>query len=174
MTIKGILLAGAALCTISIAPALASSAPKVAIAAARTGGVVKTAMHAKTASALTYTFSVYTGVSVSTAYKVKTNLGATFYTWLSNDSLCQQPAKEKLSFPSGKKTTYAKLSAGVETYSEGCGAPTKFYGTVYYLDKRHAANQTDTFQSDLKAKFKNGGAKYDGSLFIDGTVAISK
>jgi hypothetical protein len=172
MSIKGILLAGAALCTIAAAaPALAKSAPHVHVLALHPGAVTKTAMHSNRAGDITYTFYVSTAVSTASSYKVKTNLGATFYTWLSNSSLCQEPKKEKLSL-STKKTKYAKLSTGVETYSEGCGTPNKFYGTVYDLTSKTAAGKVDTFVSDLKAKFKNSNGKEDGSLFIDISVAI--
>jgi hypothetical protein len=172
MTIKGILLAGAALCTVSIAPALASNAPKFSVAALRTGGIVKTAMRTPKASAVTYTFSVTTAISTKADYMVKTNLAGTFYTWLSNDSICQQPKKETVTL-STAQTVYALLSTGVESYSEGCGKPTFFYGDVYDLQTKKAKNKTDKFTSTLKATFKNSG-KFKGSLNIDVSVEIGK
>ncbi len=173
MSIKGILLAGAALCTISIAPAMAASAPRYSIAALHTGGIVKTAMRAPKASAVTYTISVSTAISTKAAYMVKTNLAQTFYTFLSNSTICDQPKKESVTL-STTKTVYALLSTGVETYSEGCSAPTKFYGDVYDLQTKKAKNKKDTFSSALKANFKNANGKMKGTLNINVTVAIGK
>jgi hypothetical protein len=173
MSIKGILLAGAALCAINAVPALANNAPHLHIAAMHQGGVVKSAMHTNGATNVTYTFTVSTGVSTKSGYKVKTPLAATYYTWESNGSLCTTPKKQKIAL-STKKTKYAALGTSVESYSEGCSAPTKFYGDTYELTSKKAANKTDTFSSTLSAKFKNGGSKYAGKLTLDVAVAISK
>jgi len=172
MSIKGILLAGAALCTIAAAaPALAKSAPHIHVLALHPGAVTKSHMHIGPDAKVTYTFSVSTAVSTSADYKVKTNLGATFYTWLSNSTICDQPKKEKVTL-SVSKTKYAALSTGVETYSEGCSAPTKFYGDVYDLTSKKGKGKVDTFSSDLKAKFTNANGKQKGSLILDVSVSI--
>ena len=118
MSIKGILLAGAALCAISAAPAFAANAPHMHIAAMHQGGVVKSAMHTNGATNVTYTFSVSTAVSTKAGYNVKTPLAATYYTWQSSGSICMTPKKEKVSL-STKKTKYASIAAAVETESEG-------------------------------------------------------
>jgi hypothetical protein len=175
MTIKAILLSGAALCTLSIMPALASSAPHIAAAAAHPGNVhVKTALHASKATNLTSTASVATGVSVSSSFKKKTPLSATFYTFYDSGSFCNSSQKESVKLAT-KKTKYAKLSTGVETLTGYCStAPTKFYGDVYDLRTKKAKNKTDTFTSTLVGKniHYNGGL-YDIKLNLDVSVAIS-
>lgn len=174
MTIKGVLLAGASLCTLTAGAAFAKSAPNVHVLAAHPGvghTVVKTSLHPKNAGTVTYTFSVYTAVSQSADHGVKTKLAATYYTFLSNSSLCQQPKKEKVTL-STKKTKYAKLSTSTETYSEGCGAPTTFYGDVYDLTSKKTPKTPDAFVSTLKAKFKNASGPQTGILNLDVSVSI--
>ncbi len=173
MTIKGILLTGAALCSLSLAPALAASAPHVHVTALHAGAVKKSAMKQAAPGAVTYTFSVSTSVSTASAYKNKTKLAGTFYKFNSNSSLCTQP-KEKVKLMT-KKTKYAKLSTGTETYSEGCSSgPTTFYGDIYDLQTKSAAGKTDTFASTLTAHFKNSSGKEKGKLTLDVNVAIGK
>jgi hypothetical protein len=174
MTIKGILLAGASLCTLGAGTAFANtSAPKFHVTAMRPGAarvVAKTSMHKPAAGHLTYTFGVYTYVSTASAYKTKTNLVGTFYKWNSSYSICTSP-KMKVKLAS-KKTAYAKLSTGTTTYSLGCSTPTKFYGDVYDLQTKSAAGSTDTFTSDLIGHFKSSGSKITGNLYLDVSVSI--
>jgi hypothetical protein len=174
MTIKGILLSGAAMCTLSIAPALAASAPKIVAVAAHPGHVhVKTSLHAGKASHLTSTISVFTSISASTAYKVKTPLDATFYTFFDSGSFCNSSQKEKAVLTT-HKTKYAKLKTGVETLTGYCStAATKFYGDVYKLKSKKAVGKTDTFTSTLKGKnIHYNGSVYDIDLNLDVSVAI--
>jgi hypothetical protein len=173
MSIKGILFSGAALCAISAAPAIAAEAPHMHIAAMHQGGVVKSAVHNKGATNVTYTFSVATSVSTASGYNVKTPLAATYYTFQSNSSICDAPKTESISI-SSKKTKYAKLGTSTETLSEGCSAPTVFYGDTYELTTKKAKNKTDTFSSTLNAKFVSSGTHYKGKLILDVSVAITK
>jgi hypothetical protein len=175
MTIKSILFVGAALCTLSIAPAFAKSAPSVAAVAAHPGQVhVKTALHAGKVSNLTSSIAVSTGVSIASAYKVKTPLSSTFYTFYDSGSFCNSSQKTKISLAT-KKTKYAKLSTGNETLTGYCStAPTVFRGDNYDLQTKKAKNKTDSFTSVLKGKkiHYNGGL-YDITLNLDVAVAIS-
>jgi hypothetical protein len=176
MTIKGILLAGVALCSISLSPALAkSAAPHIHVLAAHPGAAMKTVMQHKTTGALTYTFFVYESVSASSV-KQKTPLVYTFYTWDNSYDICDQPKSEKITL-STKKTTYAKLSTGVETYPGslyGCsgGGSLSFYGDVYELTAKKASGAEDSFVSDLKAKIHDTAGKFNASLNLDVTVFI--
>ena len=175
MTIKDILFVGAALCTLSVAPAFASSAPHIVAAAAHPGHAhVKTALHTGKVSNLTSTIAVSTGVSVASAYKVKTPLSATFYTFYDSGSFCNSTQKTKISLPS-KKTVYAKLSTGNETLTGYCStAPTVFKGDIYDLQTKKAKKKTDTFTSVLKGtKIHYNGGLYDITLNLDVAVAIS-
>jgi hypothetical protein len=173
MTIKGGLLAGVSICTICAGAAFAKTAPLVA--QMRPGhAVVKTAVHpGVTPANLTSTASVSTGVSTSADYKKKTNLLGTFYTFLHSGTFCNEP-KEKAVLTSGKKTSYAKLSTGSVSYSEGCGSPSKFYGDIYDLQKKTGAGKTDSFSSALKAhKVVFGGTTYKhGTLNLNVHVQI--
>ncbi len=174
MTIKGILLTGAALCTIAMAPAIAATAPRIAVAAAHpsVGHVkFKTPTHSRTTSHITETASVVTGVSASADYKVKTPLGGTFYLWHTGSSLCGEIPGEKIK-ASPKKTAYAKISTGTETNTTYCGAPIYFYGDVYELTSKTAAGSADFLTSALTAKVKLGSTKYDLDLNLDVTVEI--
>jgi hypothetical protein len=104
---------------------------------------------------------------------VKTHLIYTYYAYYDSGSFCgtkNGPTKQVLAT---KTTTYAKLGTAIESYSEGCGTPTKFYGITYDLKSKKAVGQTDSFQSDLKGKkiHFNGGV-YDINTYLDITVFI--
>lgn len=175
MTLKGVLLAGAALCVLSAVPALAKSAPTMAVGAAHVGHMqVKTPMHAGKIQHLTSTIAVSTGVSESADYKVKTPLPYTYYTYYDSGSFCNSKQKESVTLKT-KKTKYAKLSTGVETLSGYCStAPTKFYGDNYELTTKKAKNKTDSFTSTLVGKkIHYNGQVYDINTNLDVKVAIS-
>jgi hypothetical protein len=160
MTIKGLLLAGASLATFGASAAYAERAPTIHVAALHPGhAVVKTAMHSSKASNLTSTFLVYSSVSTAADYKVKTHLIYTYYAYYDSGSFCGTKNGKTKVILSTKKTAYAKLSTAVETYSEGCGTPTSFYGDVYDLTTKTAVGQVDSFVSDLYGKkiHYNGG-----------------
>ena len=109
-----------------------------------------------------------TDISIKADYMVKTPLAQTYYTFQSNGSICDAPKKEKISV-SPTKTIYAAIGTASETYSEGCSSgPTTFYGDTYTLSTKKAKNKTDSFVSTLTAKFVSGGAKYNGTLNLDG------
>jgi len=174
MSIKTVLLASAALCTLSLAPALAASAPPVAAAAAHPGNVhVKTAMHTGAIQHLTSSVSVSTGISASADYKVKTMLPATYYTFYDSGSFCNSSQKEKQVLAT-KKTAYAKLSTGVETLTGYCStSPTKFYGDNYDLTSKKGKGKVDSFVSTLTGKkiHYNGGL-YDIKVNLNVRVTI--
>jgi hypothetical protein len=174
MTLKHVILASAALCALSIAPALAADAPPVAAAAAHPGNAhVKTAMHRGPIGHITSTIPVSTGVSTSADYKKKTPLPDTYYTFYDSGSFCNSSEKQKQVLAK-KKTKYAKLSTGTETLTGYCStAPTVFYGDVYDLQTKKAKNKTDSFVSTLTGKkiHYNGGV-YDIDVHLDVSVAI--
>jgi hypothetical protein len=170
MTIKGILMAGAALCTVCAAPAFAKSAPKIAVVALHQGSrtVIKTPMHSTGDSKITSSGTIYTYVSAAD-YKVKTPLVETYYTYLSNSSICNAGNGKTYVKLSTKKTKYAKLSTGTETYSEGCGYPTVFYGDIYDLTTKKPKD--DTFVSSLIGKkIHYDGGKYN--ITVNFTIEV--
>jgi len=176
MTIKGILFAGAALCAIATAPALAATAPKVVISALHPGSAhVKTiAIHNKTTDHSTYTIGVTTGVSTSSDYKVKTPLYGTYYHWGTGTSPCSGIYPEKIK-ASTKKTAYAKIGTGVETFSTaetGCSSTDTYYGATYDLSTKSGVGKTDSFSTSLTAKLKEGKTTYDLDLVLDIAVEI--
>jgi hypothetical protein len=176
MSIKGILLAGASLCTISAGAAFAKSMPLVAALHPGSGhATIKTPLHLGPAQHLTSTFSVSTAVSQATDHKVKTKLAATYYTYFHSGTLCV-PQKEKVVL-STKKTKYAKLSTSTETYtySSCSGTPTVYYGDVYDLISKKTPKKPDTFVSTLKGtKIHFNGGVYDIDLNLDLSVTITK
>lgn len=176
MSIKGILMAGAALCTFSMAQAFAAEAPHFAAVAAHPGQAhVKTVLHAGRAQQLTSTASVYTSVSIASDYKKKTPLEGTYYTFYDSGSFCNSTEKMRVKLAT-KKTKYATLSTGVETLTGYCStSPTKFYGDNYDLQTKAAKNKTDTFTSTLVGKkiHYNGGV-YNINLNLDVSVSITK
>ncbi len=84
MRLKTILLAGAAMCAIVIAPAGASQAPNIHVTALHKGAVVLKTIHTLShapGSTYTFTASVETSISTASDYKLKTKLQSTFATW---------------------------------------------------------------------------------------------
>ncbi len=174
MTIKNILSGGAALCALRMAPAVASPAPHIIAVAAHPGEVhVKTSLHAEKPTTSCSTISISTGVSTSSAYKVKTPLSGTYYTFFDSGSFCNSSEHQRVKL-AVRKTSYAKLSPGTETYTGYCStAPTVFYGDVYDLRTKKAQGKKDTFTSTLVGKHihYNGGL-YDLSIVINVVVKI--
>jgi hypothetical protein len=147
MPIKRALLVGVSLHAIGAGTAYAKSTP-VLVAQMHPGrAVVKTALHSQKPTNTTYTYSVTTTVSTSADYKKKTKLAHSYFTFLNSGTFCN-PVKETVKLPT-HKTKYAKVSKGIESYSEGCGAPSKFYGDVYDLQTKKGAGNTDQFYSSL-------------------------
>jgi hypothetical protein len=174
MSIKGVLLAGASLCTICAGTAFAKSTPHLVAALHPNAGHVtfKTSLHPKNATDLTSTASVATGVTTAD-HLIKTKLAATYYTFLHSGTFCNPP-KQKVVL-STKKTKYAKLSTSTESYSEGCGTPSVFYGDVYDLFSKKVPKKADKFTSSLIGKnVVFGGTTYKkGTLNLDVSVTIS-
>jgi hypothetical protein len=176
MTIKGLLLAGASLATVGAGAAYA--APTIHVAALHNGfgnghAAVKTSMHHATVGSITSTYLVYSSVSTAADYKVKTNLKYTFYTYYNSGSLCDANAQKLKVKLSTKKTAYAKLSTGVESYTEGCATAVKFYGDVYDLTTKTAVGSVDSFVSSLEGKkIHFEGGKYNITLNLDLEVFI--
>jgi hypothetical protein len=175
MSIKNTLLAGAALTTIAAAPALAKDVPMFHVLALHAGTAVnKTQVHTPKGQNVTYTLSAYSTISTKADYGMSVPLSRTYYTFLSNSSLCMEPKKEKVTL-STTKTAYATLGTGTDTATlSGCSSPDTFYGDTYTLNTKKAKNKTDSFTSTLTAKFKNGSTKYNGKLILDVSVDITK
>jgi hypothetical protein len=159
MSIKRALLVGVSLYTIGASAAYAKSTP-VLVAQLHPGhAVLKTALHSQKPTNVTYTYSISTTVSTSADYKQKTKLAHTYYTYLNSGTFCI-PVKETVKLPS-HKTKYAKLRMGTESYSEGCGTPSKFYGDVYNLQTKKGKGNTDQFTSLLIGR----NIHYDGQVY---------
>jgi hypothetical protein len=165
------LLGGAAVCALATAPAMAGNVPAFHVTALHAGHAVnKTKIYQPGRTHLTYTYGVSSYVPASDL-GTAVNLIYTYYKWNSNASLCTQP-KMKVKVP--KKSTYAKLGHNTESYSEGCGSPTIFYGDTYDLKNAAGEGNVDSFQSDLIGKFSNGSTKYLGNLYLDVNVSIGQ
>jgi hypothetical protein len=167
-----ILLGGAAVCALTGTSAAAQAAPAIHFTALHGGRVVnKTRLHSphRCLRSDSCTEYVYTSVSASDLDK-KVKLIDTFYKLNSNDTLCSVP-KQELKVP--KKSTYGKVSAATETYSEGCASgPTTFYGDVYKLTNPEGEGKVDTFISRLKGKIQLNGNTYKETLYIIPYVTI--
>jgi len=174
MTIKGLLLAGASLATFGASAAYAERAPTIHVAALHPGhAVVKTPMHSSKVSNLTSTFLVYSSVSTAADYKVKTKLIYTYYAYYDSGSFCGTSNGKTKVILSTKSTAYAKLGTSTESYSEGCGTPTVFYGDTYKLTTKSAVGQVDSFVSDLHGKkIHFQGEVYDINTNLDLEVFI--
>ena len=164
MPIKRVLLVGVSLHAIGAGAAYAKSTP-VLVAQMHPGrAVVKTALHSQKPTNNTYTYTLSTTVSTSADYKKKTKLAHTYYTFLNSGTFCNPP-KETVKL-STRKTKYAKVSKGTESYSEGCGTPTKFYGDVYDLQTKKGVGSTDQFPSILIGR----NIHYDGQIYTEVTL----
>src|SRR5579862_6798773 len=163
------LLAGAALGALITAPVMAVPAhPAMIITALHMGKQanktnVRSPCTTSTHYKCDYTYSVYTTQSASAPRK--THLYATFYKWNSAPNgawtLCSNP-KQRLKVP--KRSKYARIDGGTETYSYGCpSGPTTFYGDLW-TNKTGVAGNVDTFVSSLKGKVKGPYQTYKVSL----------
>jgi hypothetical protein len=175
MSLRAILLAGAAVCCLAAAPAFAREhAPNIHLMAAT--GARAVAAHAKSKASDrsvvsdTYTTTFSVSISTSADYKKKTEIVGD--AWFSGS--CTEPATPKQAWKGlPKKTAYAKISTGtVETTlaSGACPGDTfKFYTVIYDLSTKQAVGDTDTFTGTLTAlKFLK---KYD--LYLDSTFDVS-
>lgn len=168
------LLGGAALAALTSAPAMAQqNHPAFSFMALHAGHVVsKTKLHNDRYHCFprsTCTFGVYSSVPASDLHKSVPLVG-TFAKFNSNSTICSAP---KTKIKSHKKSVYAKISTGTETYSLGCpSGPTTFYGDYYKLTDKSGEGHTDTFQSLLTGTFHNGSTKYKGRIVFDVSVAI--
>jgi hypothetical protein len=150
------LLSGAALCALAAAPAMARNVPHFNVTALHAGNVVnKTRIHSPGRQHLTYTFAVYSSVSIPASdLDKKVKVGGLVGT---NAFGCGVSAK----FKAPKKSTYGKVGIYTETYSDGCSSgPTVFYGQTYKLTNPAGEGHTDTFTSSMIYKFKNNGVKF--------------
>jgi hypothetical protein len=135
--------------------------------------VNKTQSHIPSKQHITYTYGVY---SEKTANARKTDLFGTFYRW--NDTtgghyttVCSRP-KQHLKVP--KKSVYARVDPGTETYLFGCpSGPTVFYGDVW-TNKTGVPGNVDTFRSSLIGHFGGPSGKYEGTLNFDVHVTIAQ
>ena len=159
MPIKRVLLVGVSLHAIGAGAAYAESPPALVAQMHAGRAVVKTGLHSQKPTNNSSTTVITTTVSTSADYKKKTKLLYTYYTFLNSGSFCPQP-QEKMKLAT-HKTKYAKVSTSTESYSEGCGTPTKFYGDVYNLQTKKGAGKTDAFYADLVGR----DIHYDGTVY---------
>jgi hypothetical protein len=159
MPIKRALLLGVSLYAVCAGAAYAKSTPALLAQMHPGHVVVKTALHSQEPPNITYTYTITTTVSTSAGYKKKTKLAHTYNTFLNSGTFCNPP-KETVKLPT-HKTKYAKVNKGTESYSEGCGTPTKFYGDVYDLQTKKGAGNTDEFTSILLGR----NIHYNGTVY---------
>lgn len=168
------LLAGAALCALGAAPAIAQqNHPRFHFTALHGGRVVnKTKMYNQDATYVTYTFGVYTSVSFSRGYGHRVHLAGTFYVW-SSSSICHlNRTKFRVDH---KKTEYGKASVGTETYSFGCpSGPTSLNGMNYKITDPNAEGHTDHAAITYKTTFVDNGTKYKAKINLDVSIDILK
>ena len=154
MTLTKILLAGAAVCALCTAPALA--APKLHLAGAE-DNILKVkpgSVHSKTNRAQPGITDVTYTLTLSGSYPpVKTPTLLWAYTW-QNVNTCIPPKHESLTLPT--KTKGAKISVGTTTGpTSACPSSTfTFYGPMYDLKKQ--TKQDGNFTADLIAKKYSG------------------
>ena len=156
MTFTKTLLAGAALCALCSAPALARQAPNVHLQGLDGARAKITANHSKStaspdAKSFTTTVTFSGTIPEASFYKTPTLLWAE--AWI-NNSTCVEPPNQK--FTTQKTTANAKISGGTVTGSTtSCTTSTfTFYGPVYDLKSKTATS--DTFTSKLVAKHASG------------------
>jgi hypothetical protein len=161
------LLSGAAISVLTAVPVVASNAPILHLMALHGGRVVnKTKMPNRGATHVTYTFAYYSSQSANAPPKA--HLVSTFYAFSSTD-ICNL-SKQRLEVP--KKSIYAKIGKGTETYSLGCpNGPTTFFGDTW-TNKTGKSGDTDFFVSKRIGKFEKNGTKYKETLNMDVTVFI--
>ena len=167
-----ILLGGAALSALAITTAMAQQKHSpfsfTALHAGRAVNKTKQ-YHCRGLNQTSCILSATSSVPASDLHKT-VPLAQTFYKLNSNGDLCTRP-KQKIR--SWKKSTYAKISTGTETYSEGCSSgPTTFYGDFYKLADKSGFGKTDRFESMLSGRVKYGGETYKVNLILDVAVPI--
>lgn len=166
------LLAGAALCALCAAPALARTAPSIHLA---TSGFdspsklvhVKSNAGADKTGHLTLTYSFSASLS-SADYKVPVQFIQ--YTW-QDTATCIPPANEGMKITKSKKDMTAKIGVGTSTGpTSACPSSTfTFYGPLYELKSKTATS--DSFKAALVAKHYSG---YNDTLNEDWTVNITQ
>jgi hypothetical protein len=166
------LLGSVALSALTAVPAVSHpSHPAFRVTAMHGGHAVnKTKLHAPCSPQVKhcdYTFGVYSYQSA--AAPKKTPLIYSFYKWNSYSSLCTAP-RQKIKAP--KKSVYARISTGTQTYSLGCtNGPVTFYGD-FWSNKTGTAGKVDTFSSSLMGTFRNRYGKYKAELDLNVDVFI--
>jgi hypothetical protein len=151
MSFAKTLLAGAAVCALCTAPALAAPSIHLAGADSLAKAHVKTNVIHRNATTLTETITFTGTLSTATFHKVPTLLWAE--TW-QDTATCIPPANEKGSFK--QTTAAAKVSNGSSTgATSACPSSTfTFYGPVYKLTAKHATS--DSFSGTVIAKRYSG------------------
>jgi len=172
MSLTKTLLAGAAVCALCTAPALAA-APSIHLGGLGSAMTMKVGsnLHAKTNAAnpnlpsFTQTVTFTATLSRAASKEVPVLLWAE--TWYSSAS-CTEPSNEKLMTP--RKTALAHISHGTSTgVISACGSTVfTFYGPVYTLEHK---GKTDAFTSDLTAKNFVG---YNLKLVANTDLTITK
>jgi hypothetical protein len=168
MTIKGILMAGAALATVAAAPALAKEVPHFSVTALHTSAahvVNKSSIKTPGATNLTYTYGVY---STDATAGSSVHLIYTYYKWNNSYSFCSNsPSKIKVK---PKKTPYGKAGTATETYSYSCPqGPTVFYGVTFDWN---GSGSSVALVSTLTSKIKLGGVPYKAHLNLDISLTL--
>lgn len=167
------LLSSVAVGALTVAPAMAQQQkhPAFALTAMHAGRVVNKTKPYRCGH-FSYTscvLTVYTSVSASDFDK-RVPLAGTFYKFNSNATLCSSP---KTKIKAWRKSAYAKIGTGTETYSVGCpSGPLTFYGDTYKLNDKSGFGKADYFESMMSGKFKMNGEKYKGRLILEVFVAI--
>jgi hypothetical protein len=171
------LLTGSAFCALmAAAPAVAQPKhPAMHVTALYAGHAVnKTKVHGVHDcrwNCSTYTYGIYSSKSADAR---NSNLYGTYYKWNSAPNgyytLCSHP---KQHVQIAKKSVYAKIDSGTETYSFGCpSGRVVFYGDVW-TNKTGVSGDVDKFQSSLIGHWKGpNGQKYIGTMDFDVEVTI--
>jgi opacity protein-like surface antigen len=154
MTLAKTLLAGAAVCALCTAPALALAAPHIHLVGDDNIAKVKPgSVHIKTGQVHNDLETLTETITFSASFpplKTKTLLWGE--TWQDTES-CTPPKHESGMFP--KKTKVAKISVGTSTGpTSACPSSTfTFYGPVYDLKK---TAKSDSFSGSIVAKKYSG------------------
>ena len=157
MSFTNILMAGAAVCALCTAPALARVAPSIHLAAAGFDSPAKL-VHSKTnvehpnVPNVTDTFSFSASLSEASYYKVPVQFNE--YTW-QNTNTCVAPTRQSFKVMP-RKTAAAKIGSGSSTGATSACPSTifTFSGPLYELKSKTATS--DSFTAALVAKRYSG------------------
>jgi hypothetical protein len=148
------LLCGAALCALTVVPAVAESGSLFDITALHAGRTVKKTKMQHGATHITSTLSVFTYVPGTVGAK----------STVLDQQFCNMTPPIKVK--ARKKSAYGRIPVNTQTYSNGC----EHVEATYKVVKQPDPNTTDNFVISIIGKFEGNGTKYRDTLNLAYTV----